>query len=366
MGCVNENTVLDLLNGRLGETARVEVHAHLDGCEACRLLIVEMAQGMSGQAAGAQTLPLGGGISAIAMASTMLAEGDASVVPPSFSAGTVVAERYRLDALLGEGNTGVVWAATHLLLGRSVALKLLKTTQPDDHTRFLREAKLTAMLHHPNIVEVHDVLQFAPGACAMVMELLTGESLRARFRRERKGGLGELAHILLSIANALAAVHAQGIVHRDLKPENVFLAGAIGGRPPPVVKVLDFGLAKSLAGANGGSSYLTRTGALLGTPYYMSPEQVFAEKDIDARADFWALGVILYEGISGIRPVEGDTFGQLFRKITVGAIQPLEDVVPGVPPPLAELARGLLQRDRRSRLANIHTVIGILTPYAQA
>jgi serine/threonine-protein kinase len=367
MGCVDENTVLALLHDGMESHARAVVNAHVDGCEACRLLIAELARQTPAVASGMRTLPLGGGLHPMVVAATLPADsGITHTASPALVPGTVIADRYRLDYPLGEGGTGVVWAATHMLMGRPIALKLLKATEPDDVRRFLREARLTAMLHHPNIVEVHDLLELPGGGCAMVMELLNGESLRTRFRRERTLSLPEAARLLLPIASALAAVHAQGIIHRDLKPENVFLQAHPDrdSREPPTVKVLDFGLAKSLEGGTGTTSKLTRTGALLGTPYYMSPEQVFAEKDIDARADLWALGVMLYEALAGVRPIEGTSFGQIFRVITTGTIRPLEQLVPGLPPPIAALVAGLLQRDRRARLADLGTVLGVLRAFA--
>jgi serine/threonine protein kinase len=368
MGCLDENTVLELFHGRMHARAASAVHAHLNECAECRQLVAEVSKAeiQSGvRAAGSTTLPLGGGIDPIAFAATTPASTDESSATRTFVPGTVIADRYRLDSLLGEGGTGIVWAATHMLLGRPIALKFLKAGEPHDVKRFLREAKISAMWRHPHIVEVHDVFELEDGMCVMVMERLSGESLRARFRRERALSMPDLARVLLPVSDALALVHAQGVVHRDLKPENVFLAELPDGAQ--TVKVLDFGLAK-LSSPEGGSSTakLTRTGALLGTPYYMAPEQVFAEKDIDARADLWALGVILYEGLSGVRPIEGESFGHIFRAITTGQVVPLENRVPGLPPAIADLSRQLLQRDRRMRLADVRVLREVLSPFVQA
>src|SRR5262249_51462877 len=161
---------------------------------------------------------------------------------------------------------------------------------------------------------------------------LEGESFSAKLRREQTVTLDELCRILLPVVAAVAAAHAAGVVHRDLKPENIFVARGRGGR---TVKVLDFGLAKITGeGQLLQTGNVTRTGALLGTPSYMAPEQILGDRNIDHRADLWALGVIIYRALSGRRPVEGRTLGQMLKAITHSAIVPLEALVPSVPPPL--------------------------------
>ena len=203
--------------------------------------------------------------------------------------GAVIAARYRLVRRVGEGGMGVIWAADDLIAGRRTALKRIKDTvdDPAARRRFLHEARAASVVRHPNVVEVLDVLELEDGPPAIAMELLDGESLRDVLVRDRTLSVPALADILVPVISAVGAAHALGVVHRDLKPENIFLARGAGGER--VVKVLDFGIAKltALDGDAMRSAGLTMT-AVLGTPAYMAPEQVFGERDIDHRADIWA------------------------------------------------------------------------------
>ncbi|MBK7397009.1 MAG: serine/threonine protein kinase [Myxococcales bacterium] len=196
----------------------------------------------------------------------------------------IIAERYRLERVLGQGGMGVVWAARDLRSEERVALKFLKAGEGGEAgiRRFVREARAAMALSHPNIVHVHTLTADRHGSPVMVMDLLEGESLATRLRRVRRLEVSTLAGILVQIVSAVGAAHAAGIVHRDLKPDNVFLVGE-----PPSVRVLDFGIAKLTAreGDAAASTALTNTGAMLGTPFYMAPEQVFGERDLDHRAD---------------------------------------------------------------------------------
>ncbi len=251
------------------------------------------------------------------------------------SSGAVVGGRYRLERLLGEGGMGAVWAASHVMTRKGVALKFLKAagaTHPDLVRRFIREARAASAVRHPNVVQIHDVLQLDDGLPVMVMDLLRGESLGERVERERIIPLPELARILVPVMSAIGTAHALGIVHRDLKPDNIFLTRLGDERVEPMV--LDFGIAKlsAMDGDAASTANLTKTGSMLGTPYYMSPEQAFGEKDVDHQADIWSLGVILYECLSGKRPVDGDNFGQLVKVLATGGITPFsqDGAVPGI------------------------------------
>jgi tRNA A-37 threonylcarbamoyl transferase component Bud32 len=279
------------------------------------------------------------------------------------AAGTLVAGRYRLEYLLGEGGMGEVWAATHAITRRRVAMKFLKAStslRPDLRQRFLREARAASLVQHPSIVEVLDVFELDGGVPVMVMDLLVGETLGAKLARDKVLSASEAASILVAVVEAVHAAHAIGIVHRDLKPDNIFLKTTTGSGF--TVKVLDFGIAKLTAkeGDAAETGTLTGTGSIVGTPWYMAPEQCYGEKDIDQRADVWALGVILYECLSGQRPIEGSNVGQIVKRILHDGIVPIEERVPGLAPELARLVGRMLspaREDRPRDLVEVHQVL---------
>jgi serine/threonine-protein kinase len=279
--------------------------------------------------------------------------------------GDLVGGRYRLDRVLGAGGMGVVWAAAHVDTGRAVALKLIKEDldDPAAQRRFLREARAASAIRHPNVVSIVELLELDDGSPVMVMELLQGEPLGERLRRADRLGLQEAADIMLPVVSAIGTAHALGIVHRDLKPENIFLAEGPGGAR--VVKVLDFGIAKQTAldGDVAKSTGLT-TGAVIGTPPYMSPEQVFGEKDIDHRADIWALGILLYQCLTGVLPTAGEHVGQVLKNVLSKPFEPLSSVVPEVPADLSRIVERMLQRNRGSRPSDLRDVEAVLRRYA--
>lgn len=277
--------------------------------------------------------------------------------------------RYVLERLLGEGGMGAVWAARHLITKKQVALKLLKNTAASNEKalkRFLREARAVSAVRHPNVVQVHDVIQLEDGSPIMVMDLLDGEDLGAKLGREGRLELSELTRLLLPVISAVGTAHAAGIVHRDLKPDNIMLHRQPDGSIVP--KVLDFGIAKLSAreGEAAATADLTQTGAVMGTAYYMPPEQLFGEKDIDQRADVWAMGIIIYECISGKKPIEGDNFGQIFKSIAMGSIQPLPEVAPWVPADVCELVARMLVTDRHARCPDLRDAYNVLSGHTEA
>ena len=272
-------------------------------------------------------------------------------------AGDVLGAKYRLDSVLGEGGMGVVWRATHLETESAVAVKLVKSSELEARRRFAREARLAAAMKHPHVVGVLEVLELDDGTSAMVMELLEGETLAAKLEREKRLGPGETAKLLLPVVSAIGEAHARGIVHRDLKPENIFLAQGGG------VKVLDFGIAKFIAN-QGDTGPLTATGATIGTPYYMAPEQVFAERDLDHRADIWALGIVLYQCLSGVLPTRAENGGQVLKLILSGQLKPLAGTSPDVPRALASLVDSML-RPRATRLSNLALVRDGLAAFSE-
>jgi eukaryotic-like serine/threonine-protein kinase len=260
---------------------------------------------------------------------------------------------------------GEVWEATHEVTRKSVAIKVLNATysqRPEVRARFLQEARAACRVRHPNVVQVHDVLDLPDGAPAMVMDFLKGESLAAKLEREHSIPIGPLATILVPVVDAMAVAHGLGIIHRDLKPDNLFLESVHDGTI--VVKVLDFGIAKvARSEAERDNPALTGTGAVLGTPYYMSPEQTFGEKDLDHRADIWSFGIILYECLTGRRPTEADNFGQILKTITTGAIPPLVQVAPHVPADISDLVARMLRCARAER-PELSEVLAVLRHHA--
>ncbi|MBL8715838.1 MAG: serine/threonine protein kinase [Myxococcales bacterium] len=360
MGCLDDDDVLALVDQGTPDARRAALLAHLDGCPACRMLVAAVARTSHSESRAADE-------------ATTLPQLEAPVMSvssryPDLVAGDLV-DRYRLDTRLGEGGVGVVWSATHVELGRRVAVKLLKSASREHAQRFLREARISASLRHPNVVEVYDLREL-PGTdrpdvegMVMIMELLEGRSLRAHLDQVGALARHEVGPVFRPLCEALAAAHALGVVHRDLKPDNVFLA-TLDGRVVP--KILDFGLAKLTfvqASLDAGVD-LTRSGALLGTPHYMAPEQIGGARDVDLRADVWSLGVMLWECLAGARPFEGRGYGPIFQAITTLPIPSLASVRPDLPAPLLELVQRMLERERASRptLDQIATVLSDLDP----
>jgi serine/threonine protein kinase len=229
-------------------------------------------------------------------------------------AGQLLGGKYRLIRPLGKGGMGWVWHAHHLTLNAPVALKLINTAYEDAETvqRFLGEARMAAQLRSPHVVQILDY-GVDDGVPHIAMELLEGESLAERLTRVGRLSALETARVVQHVVRAIARAHDSGIVHRDLKPENVFM---VQNEDEQIAKVLDFGIAKGSAAQLGKSAAAaTRSGALLGTPYYMSPEQVDDVKAVDHRADIWALGVLAYRCLLGTLPFEGEGVGRVVLAI---------------------------------------------------
>jgi eukaryotic-like serine/threonine-protein kinase len=239
----------------------------------------------------------------------------------------VLAGRYRLEERLGQGGMGSIWRAEHLVLQAPVAVKLIdRDAVPDEDTlsRFLVEAKAAAALRSPHVVQIIDygVEGLVP---FMVMELLEGETLAERLKRLRRLSRQDTARVLTHVGRAVGRAHDAGIVHRDLKPENVFL---VHNEDDEVAKVLDFGVAKVERTSLGPEGTRTRTGSILGTPYYMSPEQAQGNKAVDSRSDLWSLGVIAFECLTGRRPFYSDGLGDLVLTICVRDLPVPSDTAP--------------------------------------
>ncbi len=264
-------------------------------------------------------------------------------VLPAFSPGAFFADRFRIERMIGSGGMSRVYEATDLRIDRRVALKVLyprRNVGDEAVSRFRREAELLARLDHPGVVRVRDFGQTEDGTTWLVMELLKGETLLARLRRERRLGPGAMVPIVASLADALEAAHQAGIVHRDLKPGNVFLPER--GSPPAML--LDFGLSTGV-----GVARLTHKGTILGTPRYVPPEQLRAASEVGPEADVYALGVILYEALSGASPFEAEDRGQLLGAILQGRRVPLRQRRPDVPEPIEHVVNRALAVDPSQR-----------------
>ncbi|MEZ4337733.1 MAG: serine/threonine-protein kinase [Sandaracinaceae bacterium] len=281
------------------------------------------------------------------------AEPDPDVCPPGTTLGV-----YRIVDLIGEGGIGFVYLAEHVKLGRSVAIKMLRSKYgavPHVVDRFFAEARAANQIAHENIVQVTDFIEHEEHGSYLVMELLEGADLDELIEREGALPVRRVLHIMTQVASALAAAHRAGIVHRDLKPENIFLTRR--GETPDFVKILDFGVAKLTGDAGAADGFDTAAGAVVGTPAYMSPEQARG-RTVDARTDVYAFGVILYELLTGDLPFSARTLGDfIIKHSTEDALPPSQR--PGaqaIPRALDELVMQCLEKQPEDRPASMLVV----------
>jgi hypothetical protein len=257
-------------------------------------------------------------------------------------------DRYRFLRVLGQGGMGMVLAAHDEQLGRDVAVKLIRAehfNDPGMKERFEREARAVARVQHPGVVNIHDSGELEDGTAFLVMEKLTGCDLGAVLRSRGRGTPAQVAVLVREGSAALGAAHRAGVVHRDVKPENIFLVDAPGGF---LVKVLDFGLAKSMTLETG----LTQTGMMVGTPRYMSPEQVRGES-VDAGTDIYSFAAVCYEAITGRQAVSGDDLARILVNVCSEVPAAPSSVVPGLPPAVDAVFASALCKDRARRQADI-------------
>lgn len=277
--------------------------------------------------------------------------------------GDVLAGKYRVERVLGQGGMGVVVAAKHLHMDQRVAIKFLLpdlASHPETVARFAREANAAVKIQSEHVARVIDVGTLESGAPYMVMEYLEGSDLSDLVARRGPLPWHEVVEYVLQACEAIAEAHVTGIVHRDLKPANLFLIRRADGSP--CVKVLDFGISKAADAASG--SALTQTAAMMGSPKYMSPEQLKSSRDVDARTDIWALGVILYELLSGEGAFRADTMPQLYVAIIQDPPQPLRR--PDVPPGLVQVILRCLEKDPARRFQNVAEFAAALHEFAPA
>lgn len=281
-----------------------------------------------------------------------------------FEPGTILLDKYRVERVLGKGGMGVVVAVRHAQLGELFALKVLlpeSRDQPEALERFLLEARAAAKLKSEHVARVHDVGKLPDGTPYMLMEHLEGEDLSDLLARRRTLPVGEAALYVHQACQAVSKAHANGIVHRDLKPSNLFLTRSSNGSP--CVKVLDFGIVKELDPQNRVGKSLTKTGTFLGSPLYMPPEQMADIKLADTRGDVWALGVILYEFLTGSAPFAAEAVTSVITKVLLSHPPAPSHLVPGVPPEFDAIVMRCLEKQPDLRYPTAHELMFDLEPF---
>jgi eukaryotic-like serine/threonine-protein kinase len=274
-----------------------------------------------------------------------------------FAVGTVLADKYRIDRVIGRGGMGIVLAATHVHLQQPVALKVLLPDLVDNKgvvERFVREARASAQLRGEHVCRVSDVGSLGNGAPYFVMELLEGRDLASLIEAAGPLQVGLAVEYVLQACLGVAEAHALGIVHRDLKPANLFLTARPDGTP--LVKVLDFGIAKAQRDTN---FSLTSTATVLGSPGYMSPEQLRSTRDVDVRSDVWSLGVIIYELVSGRPPFLAQSITELALRIAMDPAPPLR----GSPAGFDAVVMRCLAKEPEDRYPDVASLARALAPY---
>ncbi|MEM7154023.1 MAG: protein kinase [Myxococcota bacterium] len=287
---------------------------------------------------------------------TLATNGDPLIERTTLSSGTVLAGRYRIDSLIGEGGMGDVYLAKHLKIDKDVAIKVLAPEQmrrPRTVGRFLQEAKASSRIRHENIVDITDYGE-SDGCAFFVMEYLEGEDLRFLVKREKRLPWSRIKPICIQLLGALSAAHEAGIIHRDIKPHNCFITPRPGNQD--FVKVIDFGIAKLYG--DGSEEQLTQTGAIIGTAEYMSPEQGLGE-DIDGRTDLYSVGVILYRMLTGEVPYRGNNpMAILYQHIHADRVPPSKACPEAeIGPQIDALVLKALARDRDERFATAEDFI---------
>lgn len=254
-----------------------------------------------------------------------------------------------VSAEIGRGGCAIIYEAHDLRLGRIVALKMVKNGARDvqANARLAREARAGAAIHHPNVCGIVDAGYLEDGRPYLVMERLHGETLTSLLRRHHALSPQDAIDIALQLLSALEAAHSVGVVHRDVKPDNVFLVSRSGCRP--LVKLLDFGMCRRVAPEVHDDATLTRAGQVVGTPEYMSPEQVSGKRNFDARIDLYAVGVMLYEALSGQRAFPGRDAREVVVSVLVRALPPLRSLRPDVPVILDRIVARAMERDASFR-----------------
>ena len=380
MDCLDEETILGFCRGQLAEEVRSRAQEHISTCDECRQLVSAVARSSfvdtpprndltepdverDSDRNAAEPGPLLRGRIDPAMAATtpVGAAGRPPVSP--VQPGEILAGKFEVERVLGAGGMGIVVAARHTQLDQRVALKFLLPVAcevPGAVARFLREGKAAARITSEHVARVMDTGVLSIGAPYLVMEYLEGLDLGALVQQQGRLSPDDAIEYVLQACEAIVEAHDLGIVHRDLKPANLFLAHRADGSP--LVKVLDFGISK-VAGS-GSRSQLTSASVLMGSPRYMSPEQMMSAKDVDARTDVWALGVILYELVTGKAVWQADTMQGLCAQIASAPAPRLRESVPDAPAILEDVIARCLVKAVDGRIASVADLAQALEPIA--
>ncbi len=355
---IDENGVAALFEQRATPEAMAKVDSHVASCAPCRELLVQYAamfaddDGTLGPTVATpppNATPDGGAPAPGGDATASAIVAWVERLGPQRRVGSVLREKWRLDALIGSGGMGHVYAATHRN-GRRGAVKILRAelaSIPEVVERFLREGYVANRLQHPGAVAIVDDDQAEDGAPYLVMELLEGESVAERHEREERLPVGDVLAIADDTLDVLAEAHARGIVHRDLKPDNLFVT------KDGTLKLLDFGIARVLEGLGLQGRSGTQAGATMGTPQFMPPEQARGEwEDVDARSDLWAVGATMFTLLSGVLVRDAPTPNLALLAAMTEPVRPIRQVAPWVPTAVARIIEQALAPEREARFAD--------------